>query len=221
MQISADAVKKIGYFEGTGPEQNGRYMPYKDEVGYLTQGIGHLITQEEQDAGTINIAGDDVDYSQGLTFDQMTTLCQQDLQEAGNQVMALVKVPLTQHQYDALTSFAYNCGQGNLSKSTLLRYLNAGRYVDAANEFPKWNKAGGQVLQGLVARREWEKEWFSTSDNASVAKPVSISAEPGYKKFPVNAATPAKNVETVVENVETPVEELTEAVISGPRKRGK
>ena len=75
-------------------------------------------------------------------------------------VSNLVKVKLTQGQFDALVSFAYNLGARALSTSTLLQKLNAGDYTGAADEFPRWNKAGGKVLPGLTWRREAERALF-------------------------------------------------------------
>ncbi|EAA7932780.1 lysozyme, partial [Salmonella enterica subsp. enterica] len=75
-------------------------------------------------------------------------------------VSRLVKVRLTQGQFDALVSFAYNLGARTLSTSTLLRKLNAGDYAGAADEFLCWNKAGGKVLKGLTRRREAERALF-------------------------------------------------------------
>jgi len=75
-------------------------------------------------------------------------------------VTAMVKVPLKQHQFDALVSFAYNVGGGNLRSSTLLRKLNAGDYDGAALEFHKWNRSNGKVLPGLVRRRAAEALLF-------------------------------------------------------------
>ncbi|MDU2883127.1 MAG: lysozyme, partial [Enterobacter sp.] len=60
----------------------------------------------------------------------------------------------------ALVDFAYNLGVKALEGSTLLKKLNAGDYAGAAAEFPKWNKAGGKVLPGLVKRREAERTLF-------------------------------------------------------------
>jgi lysozyme len=71
-------------------------------------------------------------------------------------IRRLVKVPLTAHQYDALVSFCYNCGEGNLAKSTLLKCVNRGDHKQAAEEFKKWNKGGGKVLAGLTRRRASE-----------------------------------------------------------------
>ena len=84
----------------------------------------------------------------------------------------LVKVPLTQNQYDALASFHYNTG--GLGKSTLLKKLNKGDFAGAAAEFHKWNKAGGKVRAGLVTRRAQEAELFLTPDAS--AEPVMPQA---------------------------------------------
>jgi len=77
-----------------------------------------------------------------------------------DKVSVLVKVDLTQGQFDALVSFAYNVGTGALAKSTLLRKLNSGDYSGAADEFLRWNKAGGRVLAGLTRRRTAERKLF-------------------------------------------------------------
>ena len=75
-------------------------------------------------------------------------------------VTASVKVLLTQGQFDALVSFAYNVGIGHLVTSTLLRKLNAHDYVGAAHEFASWVYAAGVMLPGLVARRALGLSWF-------------------------------------------------------------
>lgn len=77
-----------------------------------------------------------------------------------NDVMKLVRVKLSQAQFDALVSFTYNVGSRNFSTSTLLKKLNAGDYAGAADEFPRWNKSHGKVLNGLVRRRAAERELF-------------------------------------------------------------
>jgi lysozyme len=76
------------------------------------------------------------------------------------EVKRLVKVPLTQNEYDALVSFTYNAGGGNLAKSTLLRKLNAGDYEGAAAEFDRWVSSKGQRLNGLIRRRNAEEALF-------------------------------------------------------------
>lgn len=83
-------------------------------------------------------------------------------------VRMLVTVPINQNQFDALVCFAYNVGTDidadekaeGLGDSSLLRYLNRSQYERAANEFPKWCFSGGKKLNGLVRRRQAEKELF-------------------------------------------------------------
>jgi hypothetical protein len=72
----------------------------------------------------------------------------------------VVKVPLTQNQFDALVSLVYNIGQTAFSNSTLLKKLNAKDYQGAADQFLRWNKGGGKVMKGLVRRREAERALF-------------------------------------------------------------
>lgn len=92
----------------------------------------------------------------------------EDLRRFERDVASLVKVPLTQGQFDALVSFAYNVGSDidadtiaeGLGDSTLLRKLNAGDYEGAAQEFKKWNKNDGKVMRGLIRRRAAEEALF-------------------------------------------------------------
>lgn len=121
---------------------------YLDPVGIPTVCVGHIATVTRADVGK--------------TFSdaQCAELLVRDTSEAQSSVGRLVKVPVTQDQYDALVSFTFNVGGGALAKSTLLRKLNAGDCHGAATEFPKWNKAGGRVLPGLTKRRAYEREHF-------------------------------------------------------------
>lgn len=75
-------------------------------------------------------------------------------------VTRLVTVEVNQNEYDALVSFAYNCGSGALARSSILSKLNAGDRAGAANAFHLWNKGGGKVLRGLVRRRAAESAMF-------------------------------------------------------------
>ncbi|WP_313284644.1 lysozyme [Stutzerimonas kunmingensis] len=97
---------------------------------------------------------------QNITKERAEELLREDVKRFEAQVLRLVKVPLTQGQHDALVSFVYNLGAGNLSNSTLLRLLNAGDYAGAAAQFDRWNKAGGKVLAGLARRRAAERALF-------------------------------------------------------------
>ena len=88
-----------------------------------------------------------------------------DLEEFEKYVAQYVKVPLQQHMFDALVAWTFNLGPSKLSTSTLLRVLNEGKYNEVPTQIKRWNKAGGEVLDGLVRRREAEalmfegKEW--------------------------------------------------------------
>lgn len=79
------------------------------------------------------------------------------------QVTSAVKVPVSPMQLAMLTSLAYNIGIAAFRSSTLLRLLNAGDYVGAADQFPRWNKARGKVMSGLVTRRSAERATFLSS----------------------------------------------------------
>lgn len=97
-----------------------------------------------------------------MTIDQETAdrLLKTGLVSYENDVLKLVRVKLTKGQFDALVSFAYNVGSRALSTSTLLKKLNAGDIKGAADEFLRWNKAGGKEMPGLTKRRKAEREVF-------------------------------------------------------------
>jgi lysozyme len=84
----------------------------------------------------------------------------QDLEDAAAGVAQLVRVPLTQGQFDALVSFVFNLGVRRLAESTLLILLNKGDYKGAADQFRLWVHSGGAVLAGLVKRRAAEAALF-------------------------------------------------------------
>ncbi|MFK5596847.1 lysozyme [Methylobacterium sp. HMF5984] len=99
---------------------------------------------------------------------QAIEMFKKDLIKFENGVNQLVKVALNQNQFDALVSFAYNCGEHALGGSTLLKKVNAGDYTGASKEFGKWNKGGGKILAGLTRRRAAESKLFETPvDGAS------------------------------------------------------
>ena len=114
-------------------------------AGKPTIGYGH--TKNVKMGQTVNKA-------------QGEKLLREDLSEAESGIKKLVKVSLTQPMYDALVSFVFNVGYKNFEDSTLLKLLNKGDYTRAAAEFTKWVHGGGQVLDGLVKRRNWEKTMF-------------------------------------------------------------
>ena len=140
MKTSQAGIDLIKSFEGC------KLRAYQDSVGIWTIGVGHT--------------GPDVCAGATVSDQEAISLLQMDLHEAEEAVERLVTAPLSQNEFDALVSFTFNLGEGNLRKSTLLKYLNQMRYEDAANEFPRWNRAGGQILPGLTRRREAEKQLF-------------------------------------------------------------
>lgn len=99
-----------------------------------------------------------------ITKEQAEDLLLKDLVRFENAVHRLVKVPLTQNQFDALVSFTFNVGIGSLQKSTLLRLLNEGKYDQVGPQLMRWNKAGGKELPGLTRRRRAEADLFNKKD---------------------------------------------------------
>ena len=144
MQTSDKGIALIKQFEGC------KLTAYQDSVGVWTIGYGWT---KPVDGKPIRA---------GMTINQETAerLLKTGLVSYESDVSRLVKVGLTQEQFDALVSFTYNLGARSLSTSTLLRKLNAGDYAGAADEFLRWNKAGGKVLNGLTRRREAERALF-------------------------------------------------------------
>lgn len=113
-----------------------------------------------------------------ITAADADAILRADLVKFEQAVAKAVKVPLTQSQFDALVSFTFNLGPGNLGKSTLLRKLNAGDYAGAAAEFPKWNKSNGKVLAGLTRRRADEQALFLSSAPERPVLPKNPPAVP-------------------------------------------
>ncbi|MCK6950537.1 lysozyme [Enterobacter roggenkampii] len=144
MQTSDKGIALIKQFEGC------KLTAYQDSVGIWTIGYGWT---QPVDGKPIRA---------GMTIKQETAerLLKTGLVSYESDVSRLVKVGVTQGQFDALVSFTYNLGALSLSTSTLLRKLNAGDYAGAADEFLRWNKAGGKVLNGLTRRREAERALF-------------------------------------------------------------
>lgn len=147
MYISKQGLDLIKQFEGL------RLKAYLCPAGVWTVGYGHtkgvypgmVITEELADKFLID-----------------------DVWNFEREVESLVHVPVTQGQFDALVSFAFNVGSDidedniaeGLGDSTLLRLLNRGDYAGASDEFRKWNKSKGRVERGLTRRRAAERELF-------------------------------------------------------------
>lgn len=96
-------------------------------------------------------------------------------------VTKLVTVDINQNEYDALVSFAYNCGESALARSSILKCLNAGDREAAARGFALWNRGGGRVLPGLVRRRAAEaalfRQWVVPPADPEMPQQVDPPAE--------------------------------------------
>ncbi|WP_447875217.1 lysozyme [Serratia fonticola] len=95
-----------------------------------------------------------------ITEQQAEAFLTQDLAVFELTVNSAVKVPVTQSQFDALVSLAFNVGGANFAGSTLVKKLNSGDPRGAADQFPRWKFADGKEMRGLVRRRAAERELF-------------------------------------------------------------
>ena len=123
---------------------------YDDGVGVWTIGYGT----------TVYPNGVKVKKGDKCTLDQAKEYFTHDLNRFEKAVNQSVKVSINQNQFDALVSLTYNIGEQAFKDSTLLAKLNKGDYIGAADQFPRWNKGGGQVMKGLIRRRAAERELF-------------------------------------------------------------
>ena len=146
MKISDKGLNLIKEFEGFSK------TPYLCPAGVPTIGYG---TTRYNDGKAVSLA------DRPITEEEALELLRYQVDNIHSKAVSnAIKHELTQSQFDALISFTYNLGESNLKRSTLLRKLNAWDILGAANEFVKWNKAGGKVLSGLTRRRRAEKALF-------------------------------------------------------------
>ena len=145
MNISQEGLSLIKKFEGCELEA------YKCAAEVWTIGYGSTKSVKEGDT---------------ITQEEADELLLHEMEEYEGYINDMVTVPLKQCQFDALVCWVYNLGPTNLQESTLLKLLNAGDYHTVPAQIKRWNKAGGQTLQGLIRRREAEallfegKEWI-------------------------------------------------------------
>ncbi|MEO1621643.1 MAG: lysozyme [Cyanobacteria bacterium J06632_3] len=142
-RTNSNGLLLIKSFEGL------RLKAYRDSVGIWT--IGYGTTRGVRPNMRIN-------ENQAIEF------LQQDLSRFEKSINEAVRVPINDNQFSALASFTYNVGPGALRSSTLLKLLNQGNVRGAADQFPRWNKAGGRPLAGLTRRRNAERLLFLGED---------------------------------------------------------
>jgi lysozyme len=158
MKVSQKCIEQIKKDEGV------RNKPYQCPALLWTVGVGHVIDPNHAkvpmaDRKALPIPAG---WDRILTSIEIDDILRTDLNRFEAGVLRLIKVPLTQGQFDALVSFSFNVGLGNLQNSTLRMKVNRGEYEAAAEQFLVWTKAGGKVLPGLVKRRTHEKEMFES-----------------------------------------------------------
>ena len=141
LETSESMIAVIKKFEGL------RLKAYKCPAGVQTIGYGHTRNYPFS-----------TNYK--ITEEQAEKFLHEDLKKFENSIKKLVKVPLSQCQFDALVSFTFNVGATNFKNSTLLKYLNNGEYNLAAEQFERWIYSNGKKLDGLLTRRKAEKEIF-------------------------------------------------------------
>lgn len=139
MKMSESGLVMLKRFEGI------RLNAYDDSTGVWTIGYGH--TQG-------------VKPGMVITKQKADELLAVDIRPCEATINHLVKVPITQNQFDALVSLAFNIGVTAIRNSTLIRKLNLGNFAGVADEFVRWNKAKGRVLEGLTKRRVDEAKLF-------------------------------------------------------------
>ncbi len=163
MKISNNGINILKRFEGS-VKIGDKHVVYDDKTGKpvnsdeelpmgATIGYGHLIKSGE-------------DFKNGITERQATEILRSDISTAERAVKDNIKVSLSQNQYDALVSLAYNIGAKNFADSTVVKYVNDSNYHNSKyptleSAWKAWNKSGGREMPGLSNRRHQEFSLFN------------------------------------------------------------
>ena len=146
---SAKGISLTKRFEGL------KLSAYRDQAGVWTIGYGHT--------------GPEVYAGLTITQSQADAFLARDVAGAVACVNRLVTSEINQNQFDALVDFVFNLGCASLAGSALLKLLNQGDFIGAAEQFQRWDHAGEVVVQGLLERRRAEAALFSETNQGSVA----------------------------------------------------
>ena len=172
MKVSARGFNGIKEFEGFEP---GAYPDLASKLGQALKAKGLLMRQYRQLPGwekldgkpwsigygwTGLVDGKAIEPGMTITAAKADELLRTKLPAYEEGVRQLLKVKVTQGQFDALVSFAWNFGVNRLKQSRLMLYVNAGAFGAAAGQFPLWVKSAGVTEPGLVKRRALEQSWF-------------------------------------------------------------
>ena len=163
MNISDNGIEILKRLEGC-VVKNGLHIIYDDQTGRAinpynllprgaTIGYGHLIKPGE-------------DFSRGIDESRATELLRMDVKIAERTVQKSINTTLTQNQFDALVIFAYNIGENNFIKSSVVKFINNPNYEskiypDLKSAWMAWNKSNGRVMAGLTNRRKTEFNLFN------------------------------------------------------------
>ncbi len=148
MRITNKGLDLIKKFEGCN------LSPYLDSAGIPTIGIGSIRHID----GVTRVSMQDAPITPEMAESMLT----KHLEGMIKKLDSMVEVDLSENQADAIISLVYNIGVYAFSKSKLLRYLNAGDFVKAADNFLLWDKSGGKTIFGLSRRREAERDLFNS-----------------------------------------------------------
>jgi lysozyme len=157
MKASAAAIKMVKHHEGV------RTRPYRCPALLWTVGVGHVIDPSHaavkyEDRRSLPIPSG---WDRTLTMAEVDAILAQDLARFERGVARLCPASINhQGQFNALVSFAFNVGLGNLQRSSIRMRYNRGDIEGAADAFLMWTKAAGKVLPGLVKRRNDERSMF-------------------------------------------------------------
>ena len=146
MKVSSKGLELIKEFEGFSS------VAYLCSAKKATIGYGNTFWED----------GTPVKIGDQISKERAETLLKHVVDNFSVAVEVDIKIEVTQNQFDALVSLAYNIGLGAFKNSTLLRQLNRGNFVDASQEFLRWDKSNGKPLLGLTRRREREKLLFES-----------------------------------------------------------
>jgi lysozyme len=161
MKISHKCLEMIKHHEGV------RTRPYRCPALLWTTGIGHVIDQNHikvpfNDRKNLPIPDG---WDRVLSMAEVDDILAKDLATFERGVLRLCPTGLTQGRFDALVSFSFNVGLGNLQRSTIRMKHNRGEFKEAAEAFMAWTKAGGKELPGLVKRRKDEVSLYSSQES--------------------------------------------------------
>jgi lysozyme len=158
VKVSKEAIEGIKKDEGV------RTKPYRCPALLWTVGVGHVIDQNH-----IRVKFDDRKnlpipdgWDRVLSMAEVDAILAADLATFERGVLRLCPGGLTQGRFDALVSFSFNVGLGNLQRSTIRMKHNRGDFEGAAESFMAWTKAGGKELPGLVKRRKHERALYES-----------------------------------------------------------